>query len=52
MRERSLKEGLIQYYEGRLEQHGYAGGHDAVRSIMGLDAQLNAQGLIVWLERL
>jgi glyoxylase-like metal-dependent hydrolase (beta-lactamase superfamily II) len=50
-RTEKLREMLLEYYMDRLDDHGYAGGRDAVSSVMGIDVRLNAQGLEVWLER-
>jgi glyoxylase-like metal-dependent hydrolase (beta-lactamase superfamily II) len=47
----ALRESLIEYYVERLEGHGYRGDREMIQSIMGIDVELNAQGLEVWLER-
>ena len=47
----ALRESLIEYYVERLEDHGYRGDREMIQSIMGIDVELNAQGLEVWLER-
>ncbi|NIL93966.1 MAG: MBL fold metallo-hydrolase [Woeseiaceae bacterium] len=46
-----LREHLFAYYEGQLQEHGYTGDAAAIRSVMSIDIDLNAQGLEVWLER-
>jgi len=42
---------LLDYYVGRLGDHGYAGDRDAIASSLAIDIALNAQGLEVWLDR-
>jgi len=46
-----LKESLFDYYVERLEQHGYSGDRNAILAVLGLDINLNSQGLEVWLDR-
>lgn len=46
-----LQASLLDYYVGRLREHGFRGGPAAVASVMSADTPLNAQGLEVWLER-
>lgn len=46
-----LRDSLFAYYEGQLQEHGYTGDAAAIRSVMSIDIDLNAQGLEVWLER-
>lgn len=46
-----LRASLLDYYEQRLLEHGYAGDRDSIRSVLGGDADLNAQGLEVWLNK-
>ncbi len=48
-RHNSLKAGLLVGYIGRLQTHGYRGG--AAHEWLALDAELNAQGLEVWLDK-
>jgi len=50
-RSAALRESLFEYYVERLEGHGYSGDREMIQSIMGIDVELNAQGLEVWLER-
>ena len=50
-REQKLQEGLLAYYVAELREHGYEESDDTVRDVMGIDIELNAQGLEVWLER-
>jgi len=47
----AIREGLFEYYVDRLGSHGYSGDREMIQSIMGIDVELNAQGLEVWLER-
>jgi glyoxylase-like metal-dependent hydrolase (beta-lactamase superfamily II) len=46
----ALKEALAGLYAGRAAAHGYTGAHDALLEIIGMDVELNAQGLGVWLD--
>jgi glyoxylase-like metal-dependent hydrolase (beta-lactamase superfamily II) len=47
----TLRASLLDYYEQRLSEHGYAGNRESIQSVLGVDADLNAQGLEVWLDR-
>jgi glyoxylase-like metal-dependent hydrolase (beta-lactamase superfamily II) len=49
-RHERLKAGLLDGYLARLRAHGHAAGADAA-DWLALDAELNAQGLEVWLDR-
>lgn len=49
-RHERLKAGLLDDYLARLRAHGHAAGADAA-DWLSLDAELNAQGLEVWLDR-
>ncbi len=46
-----LRETLLQGYLAAVRVHGFSGGEDQAREWLGLDAELNAQGLAVWLQR-
>lgn len=46
-----LMESLTDLYAARAEAHGWGLGHDAMRQLLGMDIELNAQGLEVWLDR-
>lgn len=50
-RTESLQRSLFEYYAARLADHGYGGDQETMRSVLGIDIDLNAQGLEVWLER-
>jgi glyoxylase-like metal-dependent hydrolase (beta-lactamase superfamily II) len=50
-RSAALRESLFDYYEQRLSEHGYSGDRDSIQSVLGVDVDLNAQGLEVWLHR-
>ena len=50
-RSAALREGLLAYYAERLEDHGYAGDRETMQEVLGIDIELNAQGLEVWLEK-
>jgi glyoxylase-like metal-dependent hydrolase (beta-lactamase superfamily II) len=47
----ALRESLLDYYAEQLEDHGYAGDREMMREVLGIDIELNAQGLEVWLKR-
>ena len=38
-------------YAARAQAHGWQQGRDALRQLLGMDIELNAQGLEVWLGR-
>jgi glyoxylase-like metal-dependent hydrolase (beta-lactamase superfamily II) len=46
-----IVEDLGVLYAQDLAAHGVAGGREAARSLLGDDIELNAQGLVVWLEQ-
>ncbi len=46
-----LVESLADLYAARAEAHGWRQGRDALRQLLGMDIELNAQGLEVWLDR-
>ena len=47
----ALRESLQDYYAEQLEEHGYSGDRETMREVLGIDIELNAQGLEVWLKR-
>jgi len=49
-RHAALVEALTGLYAERLAAHGWSGGRDAMRRVLGTDIELNAQGLEVWLD--
>ncbi|TPG04692.1 MBL fold metallo-hydrolase [Rhodanobacter glycinis] len=46
-----LMESLTDLYLARAEAHGWNRGRDVLRQLLGMDIELNAQGLEVWLDR-
>ena len=46
-----LKWALTDLYTERLAAHGWKGSRDDLLDILGMDIELNAQGLEVWLDR-
>jgi glyoxylase-like metal-dependent hydrolase (beta-lactamase superfamily II) len=46
-----LVESLTGLYMVRAEAHGWSGDRDVLRRLLGMDIELNAQGLEVWLDR-
>jgi glyoxylase-like metal-dependent hydrolase (beta-lactamase superfamily II) len=47
-----IQQAVDDYLSVRLIEHGFQGDRDALWSILGIDIELNAQGLVAWLERL
>lgn len=47
----ALRASMLEYYVQRVAEHGYAGDRDAVWSVLGIDVELNAQGLEFWLNK-
>lgn len=45
-----LKNLLTDLYLERAQTHGWTEGRDALRDVIGMDIELNAQGLEVWLD--
>lgn len=46
-----LMESLTDLYATRALAHGWDQGSDVLRQLLGMDIELNAQGLEVWLDR-
>lgn len=46
-----LTEGLTELYAARLAEHGWEGDRAALLHWLGMDIELNAQGLGVWLDQ-
>jgi glyoxylase-like metal-dependent hydrolase (beta-lactamase superfamily II) len=46
-----LLDALTDLYAGRAAVHGWTQGRDALHELLGMDIELNAQGLEVWLDR-
>ena len=46
-----LMESLTDLYATLAAAHGWRHGRDALRQLLGMDVELNAQGLEVWLDR-
>lgn len=46
-----LTRGLTELYAVRIAEHGWTGDRDALLHWLGMDIELNAQGLGVWLDR-
>jgi glyoxylase-like metal-dependent hydrolase (beta-lactamase superfamily II) len=51
-RDAKIQGALDGYLTGRLIKHGFKGDRDAIWSVLSIDIELNAQGLVAWLERL
>jgi hypothetical protein len=47
-----IQDALDDYLAGRLIKHGFKGDRDAIWSVLSIDIEINAQGLVAWLERL
>lgn len=50
-RHKAICEGLTRLYLDGLAAHGVRLGEDAIRSLLAMDIELNAQGLASWLDR-
>lgn len=50
-RERRLREALQHQYQQEVRAHGCTLGDEAVARLLEMDIRLNAQGLLIWLER-
>lgn len=50
-RHAALSDALASFYAQRAEAHGWTQGPDALHALLGMDIELNAQGLAVWLDR-
>ncbi len=50
-RHAELVESLTGLYATRAEAHGWQQGREMLRQLLGMDIELNAQGLEVWLDR-
>ena len=47
----TIRERLFEHLAERIVAHGFSGDRDRIRDIVGIDAELNAQGLDIWLKR-
>jgi hypothetical protein len=47
----ALMDALTELYASRVQAHGWTQGRDALRQLLAMDIELNAQGLEVWLDR-
>ena len=50
-RHAALAEALTDLYAERAVAHGWAQGREALAALLGMDIELNTQGLEVWLDR-
>jgi hypothetical protein len=50
-RSAALRERLLDFYAEQLEENGYSGDREMMREVLGIDIELNAQGLEVWLNK-
>lgn len=50
-RHRVLMDSLTDLYAARAMAHGWMHGREALWQLLGMDIELNAQGLAVWLDR-
>jgi len=50
-REKKIRDGLFRYYVDMLREHGSGLGEADIEQILGMDINLCAQGLEVWLKR-
>lgn len=49
-REGAIRDEMFEYLAGRLTDHGFRGGRDAMWSALKTDIMLNTQGLVAWLD--
>ena len=47
----ALEAAMYDYLATGLIEHGFKGGHDAMRAVLEVDVALNAAGLVAWLAR-
>lgn len=47
-----IQQAMDDYLSGRLVEHGFKGGREAIWSLLEIDIVLNAQGLVSWLQRM
>jgi len=50
-RHAAMIQALTDLYATRAATHGWNGGRETLRQLLGMDIELNAQGLGVWLDR-
>ncbi len=50
-RSANIRNELTEYFAEQLAEHGYTESRDTMLDVMGLDIELNTQGLEVWLEK-
>jgi len=50
-RHEAMKDALARLYLERAQRHGWRGSHDRLLELLGMDVELNAQGLGVWLDQ-
>lgn len=50
-RHAAMMEALTDLYAARAEAHGWTQRREALRQLLGMDIELNAQGLGIWLDR-
>jgi glyoxylase-like metal-dependent hydrolase (beta-lactamase superfamily II) len=50
-RHEAMKDALARLYLERAHLHGWQGSHDELVVLLGMDVELNAQGLGVWLDQ-
>ncbi|KGI78217.1 MBL fold metallo-hydrolase [Oleiagrimonas soli] len=50
-RHQALTEAFAELYARRLARHGWTGNRAQLQTLLGVDIELNAQGLEVWLDR-
>ncbi|MDJ0917843.1 MAG: MBL fold metallo-hydrolase [Woeseiaceae bacterium] len=46
-----IRKGLFDHLADRIRAHGFKGDTEAIRNIIWMDCELNAQGLDIWLKR-
>jgi hypothetical protein len=47
-----IQPAMSEYLKGRARAHGFKGDDDTLQAILEIDIELNAKGLVSWLQRL
>lgn len=48
----AIQSAMSDYLQGLARAHGYKGGDDELQAVLEIDIELNAKGLVSWLQRL
>ena len=50
-RQSAIEDAMSEYLCERLRAHGWQGSDETMQTILGIDIELNAKGLVAWLDR-